>query len=267
MPVPSLDVPVPQMVHRLVEVLRLIDTVVPQQVIDVPKIPSQDAIPQRAALRVPQMAEQLVDEPMPSFDDSERVEEEEEEEQPRVVPESYFRDAAGCEWCPVPGLEGVYWWMIGTSSVQWTPPLRWLTCLCSCSLRSCSPSWCSTSTVVDMPVVAVHVEVPLLQFFDSRRNSSCGAEARSGLQTARKLVDFPRVQLSSFFFLGSELITQVMTSISLSDCRCMTWRCGHTLAQGPHNNDSNDNTSHFSARVPLFASPLETALGSRNDEC
>ena len=52
-------------------------------------------------LRVPQMAEQLVDEPMPSFDDFELVEEEveEEEQQPRVVPESYFRDVAGREWC------------------------------------------------------------------------------------------------------------------------------------------------------------------------
>ena len=62
-PVPSLDVPVPQTVGQLVEVLRLIDTVVPEQVIDVPKITSQDVIPQRAVLRVPQMAERLVDEP------------------------------------------------------------------------------------------------------------------------------------------------------------------------------------------------------------
>ena len=33
---------------------------------------------------------------------------------------SHFRDAAGREWCGVSGPEGVYWWMIGTSSVQWT---------------------------------------------------------------------------------------------------------------------------------------------------
>ena len=46
------------------------------------KITSEDVIPQRSVLRVPQMAEQLVDEPMPSFDDFELVEEEEEEEQP-----------------------------------------------------------------------------------------------------------------------------------------------------------------------------------------
>ena len=96
--VPSLDAPVPQPVDQLVEVLRLIDTVVPEQVIDAPKTTSQDVIPQRAVFRVPQMAEQLVDEPVPS-DDFERVEEEEdqEEEQPCVVPESYFRDAAGRE--------------------------------------------------------------------------------------------------------------------------------------------------------------------------
>ena len=120
--VPLLHTFVPQMVGQLLEVLRLIDTVVPEQVIDVPKITSQDVIPQRAVLRVPQMAEQLVDEPVPSEDDFELVEEEEEEDQPRVVPESYFRDDAGREWCRVSGPEGAYWWMIGTSSVQWTPP-------------------------------------------------------------------------------------------------------------------------------------------------
>ena len=121
--VPLLHTFVPQTVDQQVEVLRLIDTVVPEQVIDVPKITSQDVIPQRAVLRVPQMAEQLVDEPTPSFDDFELVEEEEEEGeeelQPSLVPESYFRDDFGREWCRVYGPEGVYWWMIGTSAVQW----------------------------------------------------------------------------------------------------------------------------------------------------
>ena len=64
--VPLLDVPVPQMVDQLVEVLRPVDTMVPEQVIDVPKITSQDVIPQRVVLRVPQMAEQLVDPCPPS---------------------------------------------------------------------------------------------------------------------------------------------------------------------------------------------------------
>ena len=47
-------------------------------------------IPQGAVLPVPQMAEQLVDEPVPSFDDFELVEagEGEEEEHPQVVPGS-----------------------------------------------------------------------------------------------------------------------------------------------------------------------------------
>ena len=80
-----LDAPVPQSVVQMVEVLRPYDTMVPEQVIDVPKITSTDVIPQRTVLRVPQMAEQLVDEPVPSFDDFELVEEEEEEEQPHAL--------------------------------------------------------------------------------------------------------------------------------------------------------------------------------------
>ena len=74
-----------------------------EQVIDVPKITSQDGIPQRAVLCVPQMAEQLVDEPVHSFDDFELVEEEEEEEeQSRFVPESY-RTSGRCWPRVVPG--------------------------------------------------------------------------------------------------------------------------------------------------------------------
>ena len=58
-----LDAPVPQMVNLLVEVFRLLDTEVPEQVIDVPKI-SQDRIQQRLVDRVmrhPQQAEQMVE--------------------------------------------------------------------------------------------------------------------------------------------------------------------------------------------------------------
>ena len=102
-PVPSLDVPVAQMVEQLVEVFRLVDTGVPEQVIDVPKITSQDVIPQRAVLRVPQMAEQLVTEATPCFEVFEEEVEEEEQQQPRVVPASYFMDAAGRAWCRVDG--------------------------------------------------------------------------------------------------------------------------------------------------------------------
>ena len=48
--VPLLDAPVPQVVDQLVEVLRPLDTVVPEQVIEAPKITLHDAILQRAVL-------------------------------------------------------------------------------------------------------------------------------------------------------------------------------------------------------------------------
>ena len=82
-------------------------------------------------LRVPQMAEQLVDEPVPSFHEFEIFEEEEvEEEQPLVVPESYFRDAAGHAWCRNhwPG-EGDHR-QARAGQKNWPPwGLWWLTCL------------------------------------------------------------------------------------------------------------------------------------------
>ena len=61
-----LDVPVPQMVDQLVDVLKLFDNSVPEHVIDVPKV-SQDAIPQRTVLCEPQLAEQLVEVPTVPF--------------------------------------------------------------------------------------------------------------------------------------------------------------------------------------------------------
>ena len=58
-----LDVLVPQMGNRLVEVLQKIDTLIPAQVIVVPLI-FQDRIPQRfVERRAPQKAEQLVELP------------------------------------------------------------------------------------------------------------------------------------------------------------------------------------------------------------
>ena len=57
-----LDVPGPQMVDQPVKVLKMLDTVTPEQVIAVPKI-SQDSIPLRTVLREPQMVEQLVEVP------------------------------------------------------------------------------------------------------------------------------------------------------------------------------------------------------------
>ena len=57
-----LDAPVPQKVEQLVDFFKDLDSHVPVQVIEVPKI-SQDIIPQRSVDLVPQMAEQLVEVP------------------------------------------------------------------------------------------------------------------------------------------------------------------------------------------------------------
>ena len=58
-----LDAPVPEMVDRLVDVLRLFDAAIPEQVTAVPKI-SWPSRPPRAILSEPQMAEQLVEVPL-----------------------------------------------------------------------------------------------------------------------------------------------------------------------------------------------------------
>ena len=59
-----LDAPVPQMVDKLHDVLRFFDRLmtVPEQVIEVPKIHTED-VPMRAVLRATQLAEQLVEVP------------------------------------------------------------------------------------------------------------------------------------------------------------------------------------------------------------
>ena len=67
-----------------------------------------------------------------------------------------------------------------------------------------------SSTSLLCVVQTVHVELPQMQFFDSRRNSSCGAEASLGLQTARKPSTLHGCSVQQFF--RSELITQVMGS-------------------------------------------------------
>ena len=63
--VPVLNAPVPQMVEHVVDVLKIFDRGPPEQVIEVPKVSLQDVVPLRAALREPQLAEQLVDVPTP----------------------------------------------------------------------------------------------------------------------------------------------------------------------------------------------------------
>ena len=63
---PSLDVPVLQMVDHLIDVLGFFGTLVPdvaEQVIEVPKISTEDGNLQRASLRAPQLVEQLVEVP------------------------------------------------------------------------------------------------------------------------------------------------------------------------------------------------------------
>ena len=61
--VPVLAAPVPQMVEHVADVLKIIDRGPPEQVIEVPEVSLQDVVPLRAALREPQLAEQLVDVP------------------------------------------------------------------------------------------------------------------------------------------------------------------------------------------------------------
>ena len=114
--VPMLDVPVSLMVGQLVEVFRHIDTVVPEQVIDVPKISSHDTILQRAVLLVPQMVEQLSDVPVPSPRDC-------------VITATLTEvvlarrwDTAGRHWWLGAGAQGSYWWRFtqSTSPVELT---------------------------------------------------------------------------------------------------------------------------------------------------
>ena len=104
--VPLLHTFVPQMVDQLVEVLRLIDTVVLEQLIDVPKITSQDVIPQRAVLRVPQMAEQLVDEPVLPSTTSSLFKWARRRSIRKWSRGSRVRDAYGRAWCRVVGPVG-----------------------------------------------------------------------------------------------------------------------------------------------------------------
>ena len=62
--VPSLDVLVPQMENQLVDVCRLFDVLIPEQVIEVPKISSTPRPPRRRRVRfAEQTAEQLVEVP------------------------------------------------------------------------------------------------------------------------------------------------------------------------------------------------------------
>ena len=94
-----LDAPVQQMVEHVVDVLKTFDRGLAEQVIEVWKVTLQDVV-----LRVPQLAEQLVDMP---------------------VPESVIlaRCDLGVKWCQIATQVGrCYWWMAGTRHVQWRRP-------------------------------------------------------------------------------------------------------------------------------------------------
>ena len=68
-PILDLDAPVPQVVEQLVGVLKIFDKSLAEQVVEAPKITLQDRVPHHAALRLPQLAEQLVEVPVPSARD------------------------------------------------------------------------------------------------------------------------------------------------------------------------------------------------------
>ena len=101
-----LDAPVPQMVEHVVDVLKIFDRGLAEQVIEVPKVTLQDVVPQRAVLCVPQLAEQLVDMPVPES-----------------VILAHGRCDLGVNWCQIATQGGrCCWWMAGTRHVQWRRP-------------------------------------------------------------------------------------------------------------------------------------------------
>ena len=118
------DVPVPLMGEQLVEVYKLLDVMVPEQVIAVPKI-FVDDIPPRRLVRDPQLAEQLVAVPTPSpaLAPVPRMEHQ-LVEVPPVVPQlvPFFAGDDGYVWRQLSGPTGAYWWRVGSSHTQWAPP-------------------------------------------------------------------------------------------------------------------------------------------------
>ena len=81
--VPLLDAPVPQMVDQLEDVLKIVDLVLE---IEVPRISSPSCPPPRRVLPVPQTTEQLVEVPVPSFDQCTRMALLPRRRWPQVVP-------------------------------------------------------------------------------------------------------------------------------------------------------------------------------------
>ena len=106
---PSLDVLVPLMGEQQVEVSKLLDVAVHEQVVEVPKIFVED-IPSPHSLHEPQLAEQLVEvrEWRTSWWRCRRS-------CFTSSPQSFFVGADGYGWAQISGPTGVYWWRVSTS--------------------------------------------------------------------------------------------------------------------------------------------------------
>ena len=107
---PTLVVPVPQMVDQLVDILEIIAKFSPavvEQVIDVPKI-IQDPTPQRLKPPEPQqLVEQLVEVPLPASG----------------FVGALVYDANGEVWSRIwDSTRQIYWWCLDTGHVQWNTP-------------------------------------------------------------------------------------------------------------------------------------------------
>ena len=90
-------------------VLKLFDKSLAEQVIEVPKITLQDGVPHRAALRKPQLAEQLVEVPIVvSFSSLQQLSVEQIIDIP--VPHLGGRSVAR-SWA-----RGLYWWLWGVTA-------------------------------------------------------------------------------------------------------------------------------------------------------
>ena len=87
------------------DVLKTFDRGLAEQVIEVPKVALQDVVPQRALLRVPQLAETLVDMPVPES-----------------VILAHGRCDLGVKWCQIAAPGRGYWWMAGSRHTQWHRP-------------------------------------------------------------------------------------------------------------------------------------------------
>ena len=105
---PALDAPVPQMVDKLEDVLKIVDLFVPAQEIEVPRISSPSCPPPRRVLPVLQTAKQLVDVPLPAAG----------------VVQAWVCDPNGQVWSRIwDSPERIYWWRLDSGHVQWnTPP-------------------------------------------------------------------------------------------------------------------------------------------------